>query len=81
MQPLTSWSSGMLSKKIMELSEDVCLRRNCYTAACFKVATKFRSLYFIMLNEGIRFARLVLYYSAVDLERFLQLLLQWSRYR
>ena len=25
--------------------------------ACLKVAMKFRSLYFIMLNEGIRFAR------------------------
>ena len=57
--PLTSRSSGLWSKKIMESLEDVCLCRNCTMArpaACFKVATKLRSLYFIMLNEGIRFA-------------------------
>ena len=28
-------------------------------AACFKVVTKFRSLYFIMLNKEIRSARLI----------------------
>ena len=45
----------------MELLEDICLCRNCSKAraACFKVAMKFRSLYFIMLNKEIRSARLV----------------------
>ena len=41
----------------------------------------FRILYFIMLNKK-NSERLTCLYSAVDLERFLQLLLlQWSRYR
>ena len=56
-RPLTSRSSSMR----MESSEDICLHRNCSmtTAACFKVATKFRSLYLIMLNGEICFAWLV----------------------
>ena len=37
-------------------------------AECFKVATKFRILYFIMLNKKIRSACCL--HSAVDLERF-----------
>ena len=38
-------------------------------AACFKVATKFRSLYFIMLNKEIRSSRLV--YTRCGLRKFL----------
>ena len=58
---LTSRSNGMPSKKTMESLEDVRSCRNCSKARpeCFKVATKFRSLYFIMLNKEIRSARLV----------------------
>ena len=58
---LTSRSNGMPSKKTMESLEDVCSCRNCSKARpeCFKVATKFRSLYLIMLNKEIRSARLV----------------------
>ena len=44
-----------------------------------KVATKFRSLYFIIVKE--QFSRATCLYSAVYLERFLQFfLLQWSHY-
>ena len=32
------------------------LQTACHTAECFKVATKFRILYFIMLNKKIRSA-------------------------
>ena len=58
---LTSRSNGMPSKKTMESLEDVRSCRNCSKARpeCFKVATKFRSLYLIMLNKEIRSARLV----------------------
>ena len=79
---LTSRSNGMPSKKTMESLEDVRSCRNCSKARpeCFKVATKFRSLYLIMLNKEIRSARLV--YTRRGLWSFLKhLLLQWSSYR
>ena len=38
-------------------------------AACFKVAMKFRILYFIMLNKEIRSARLI--YTSRGLRKFL----------
>ena len=44
---LTSRSNSMPSKKIME---------SLGAAECFKVATEFRILYFIMLNKKIRSA-------------------------
>ena len=55
---LTIRSNGMPSKKTMESLEDDHSCRNCSKARpeCFKVATKFRSLYFIMLNKEIRSA-------------------------
>ena len=59
----------MPSKKIMELLRtfvvvETVLRR----AECFKVATKFRILYFIMLNKKIRSACLV--YTWPGLSKF-----------
>ena len=78
-RPLTSRSNGMPSRS--RLRTFVAVETVLRHGRMFQGATKFRSLYFIMLNKEIRSARLVLY-SALDFESFLQLLLlQWSRYR
>ena len=54
---LTSRSNGMPSKKIMELLRTfVVVETVLSEAESFKVATKFRILYFIMLNKKIRSA-------------------------
>ena len=54
---LTSRSNGMTSKKIMELLRTFVVVETVLSAAeSFKVATKFRILYFIMLNKKIRSA-------------------------
>ena len=54
---LTSRSNGMPSKKIMELLRTFVVVETVLSAAeSFKVATKFRILYFIMLNKKIRSA-------------------------
>ena len=79
---LTSRSNGMPSKKIMEsLRTFVVVETVLRRGRMFQVATKFRILYFIMLNKK-NSERLTCLHSAVDLVSFLQLLLlQWSRYR
>ena len=54
---LTSRSNGMPSKTIMEsLRTFVVVETVLRAAECFKVATKFSILYFIMLNKKIRSA-------------------------
>ena len=63
MTPYQSVSGIIMSLQRTFVFEETVLRH----AACFKVAMKFRSLYFIILNEVIHFARLV--------ESFLQFLL------
>ena len=65
-EPHPVCSSSMQSKKIMVSSEDVFNCRDCI-AACFKVTTKFRSLY--DSGQAIRFAQ-TSFYTAVYLESF-----------
>ena len=53
---LTSWSNGMPSKKIMESLRMFVFVETVLRRGRTLVATKFRSLYFILLNKKIRSA-------------------------